>query len=67
MTGYRTARAAARLYDLAVRSDLPEFLAWALVYQSEAGDRGRAAVARAAAEGVTNPVLQARVQALPAA
>lgn len=62
----RAARAAARLYDFAVRSDLPEFLAWALVYQAEAGDRGRAALARAAAAGVSNPALQARVHALPA-
>ena len=62
-----TARAAARLYDLAVRCDLPEFLAWALVYQAEAGDRGRAALARTAAAGVSNPALQARVQSLPAA
>lgn len=61
----RAARAAARLYGLAVRADLPEFLAWALVYQAEAGDRGRVALARAAADGVSNPALQARVQALP--
>lgn len=56
---------AARLYEHAVRSDLPEFLAWALVYQAESGDHGQAPLARAAAGGVTNPVLQARVQALP--
>jgi hypothetical protein len=56
---------AARLYEHAVRSDLPEFLAWALVYQAEFGDHGKAPLARAAADGVTNPVLQARVQALP--
>jgi tetratricopeptide (TPR) repeat protein len=55
---------AARLYEHAVRSDLPEFLAWALVYQAESGDHGKAPLARAAADGVTNPVLQARVQAL---
>jgi DNA-binding SARP family transcriptional activator len=61
----RAARAAARLYDLAVRSDLPEFLAWALVYQAEAGDGGQAALARTAAAGVSNPALQARVQSLP--
>ena len=51
----------------AVRCDLPEFLAWALVYQAEAGDRGRAALARTAAAGVSNPALQARVQSLPVA
>jgi hypothetical protein len=61
----RAARAAARLYDFAVRSDLPEFLAWALVYQAEAGDRGRVALARAAAAGVSNPALQARIESLP--
>lgn len=61
----RAARAAARLYSLAVRGDLPEFLAWALVYQAEAGDRGRAALARAAADGVSNPALQARIESLP--
>jgi DNA-binding SARP family transcriptional activator len=56
--------AAARLYEQAVRSDLPEFLAWALVYQAEAGDRAKIPLARAAADGVTNPQLQGRVQAL---
>ncbi len=55
---------AARLYEHAVRSDLPEFLAWALVYQAESGDRAKVPLARAAADGVTNPKLQARVQAL---
>jgi DNA-binding SARP family transcriptional activator len=58
-------RSAARLYEHAVRSDLPEFLAWALVYQAEAGDHAKVPLARAAASGVTNPRLQARVQALP--
>jgi DNA-binding SARP family transcriptional activator len=56
--------AAARLCEHAVRSDLPEFLAWALVYQAEAGDRAKIPLARTAADGVTNPHLQARVQAL---
>jgi tetratricopeptide (TPR) repeat protein len=56
--------AAARLYEHAVRSDLPEFLAWALVYQAEAGDRTKIPLARTAADGVTNPHLRARVQAL---
>jgi hypothetical protein len=55
---------AARLHDDAVRYDLPEFLAWALVHQAEYGDRSRIPLARTAAEGVTNPVLQARVRAL---
>ncbi len=56
--------AAARLYEHAVRSDLPEFLAWALVYQAEAGDRAKIPLALTAADGVTNPELQARVQVL---
>jgi hypothetical protein len=56
--------AAARLYEHAARSDLPEFLAWALVYQAEAGDRARVPLALTAADGVTNPHLQARVRAL---
>jgi DNA-binding SARP family transcriptional activator len=56
--------AAARLCEHAVRSDLPEFLAWALVYQAEAGDRAKIPLAQTAADGVTNPHLQARVQAL---
>src|SRR5262249_11797845 len=60
------APAAARLYEHAVRGDLPEFLAWALVYQAESGDRAKVPLARRAAAGIANPVLQARVQALPA-
>ena len=60
------APAAARLYEHAVRGDLPEFLAWALVYQAESGDYAKAPLARSAAEVIANPVLQARVQALPA-
>jgi DNA-binding SARP family transcriptional activator len=58
------ATAAARLHDYAVRADLPEFLAWALVHQAESGDHSRVPLARTAAEGVANPVLQARVRAL---
>lgn len=60
------APAAARLYERAARGDLPEFLAWALVYQAESGDHAKAPLARRAAAGIANPVLQARVQALPA-
>jgi tetratricopeptide (TPR) repeat protein len=56
---------AARLYDLAARTDLPEFLAWALVYQAESGDRAKIPLARSAADGIANPDLQARVRALP--
>jgi DNA-binding SARP family transcriptional activator len=60
------APAAARLYEHAVRGDLPEFLAWALVYQAESGDHAKVALARSAAAGIANRELQARVQALPA-
>jgi tetratricopeptide (TPR) repeat protein len=60
------APAAARLYEHAVLGDLPEFLAWALVYQAESGDHAKVPLARRAAAGIANPVLQARVQALPA-
>jgi len=60
------APAAAQLYEHAVRGGLPEFLAWALVYQAESGDHAKAPLARRAAAGIANPVLQARVQALPA-
>jgi DNA-binding SARP family transcriptional activator len=56
---------AARLYELAARTDLPEFLAWALVYQAESGDRAKIPLARSATDGVVNPDLQARVRALP--
>jgi len=60
------AAAAARLYDHASRHDLPEFLAWALVCQAEAGDRGRVPLAVRAAAAVDNPVLAARARALAA-
>ena len=56
---------AARLYELAARTDLPEFLAWALVYQAESGDPAKIPLARSAADGIANPDLQARVRALP--
>jgi hypothetical protein len=55
---------ASRLYDDAIRTDLPEFQAWALVYQAEAGDATAPARARAAAVGVDNPNLQLRIGAL---
>jgi hypothetical protein len=35
------------------------------VYQAESGDHAKAPLARSAADGIANPVLQARVQALP--
>lgn len=58
------ASAAARLHDDAVRADLPEFLAWALVHQAELGDRSRIRLARTVVRDIDNPDLQARVQAL---
>jgi hypothetical protein len=54
------------LYRDAVRADLPEFIAWALIYQAEAGDQGNLPLARAIAGQVTNPSLQARAAALAA-
>ncbi len=56
--------AADRLYQHAVRNDLPEFLAWALVYQAEYGDRAKIPLTRSAATGIANPRLQARVEDL---
>ena len=56
--------AATRLCEHAVRSDLPEFLAWGLIYQAEAGDRAKIPLARTAADGVTNPRLHARLRDL---
>jgi hypothetical protein len=55
---------ARRLYRDAVRADLPEFIAWALIYQAEAGDQGNPPLARAIARQVANPALQARAAAL---
>jgi hypothetical protein len=60
----RVAALARRLYRLAVRADLPEFIAWALVYQAEAGDRMNLRLARSLASRVANPALQARAAAL---
>jgi DNA-binding SARP family transcriptional activator len=55
---------ARRLYQDALRADLPEFIAWALIYQAEAGDRASLPLARAMARQVTNPALQGRAAAL---
>jgi hypothetical protein len=55
---------ARRLYREATRTDLPEFISWALVYQAEAGDPASAPLARAIAREITNPALQARAAAL---
>ena len=62
--GPRAAAAAARLHDDAVRADLPEFLAWALVHQAESGDHSSLALAQATAHGITNPALHDRIRAL---
>ena len=55
---------ARRLYRDALRMDLPEFTAWALIYQAEAGDVANLALARTLAAGIVNPELQARAAAL---
>jgi DNA-binding SARP family transcriptional activator len=52
------------LYQDALRTDLPEFTAWALVYQAEAGDSACVPLARSVAAQVTNPALHARAAAL---
>ena len=55
---------ARRLYKDGLRADLPEFVAWALIYQAEAGDLTNLSLARTLAAGIVNPALQARVAAL---
>ena len=55
---------AARLHADAMRMDLPEFVAWALVYQAEAGQRPNLSLVQALARQVSNPALQARASAL---
>lgn len=62
--GDRVIAAAARLHDDAVRADLPEFLAWALVHQAESGDHSQVPLARSLAADIANPVLHDRIQAL---
>ena len=52
------------LYQDALRTDLPEFIAWALIYQAEAGEPTGLPLAQAIAERVTNPALRARAEAL---
>jgi tetratricopeptide (TPR) repeat protein len=52
------------LYQDSLRTDLPEFTAWALIYQAEAGDTACVPLARAVARQVTNPALRARAAAL---
>ena len=55
---------ARRLYQHSLRADLPEFIAWALIYQAEAGDLVGLATARAIAARVSNPALHERAAAL---
>jgi hypothetical protein len=55
---------ARRLYQEALRADLPEFTAWALIYQAEAGDTDQLPLAQAVASQVVNPALQERAAAL---
>ncbi len=55
---------ASRLYQDAVRADLPEFIAWALVYQAEHGDRANLPLARTVAANIANPALRDRIAAL---
>jgi hypothetical protein len=45
---------------------LPEFIAWALIYQAAAGDLANLPMVRTLAAGVVNPALQARAAALEA-
>jgi DNA-binding SARP family transcriptional activator len=52
------------LYKDALRADLPEFIAWALIYQAEAGEPTGLPLAWAIAQQVTNPALRARAEAL---
>jgi DNA-binding SARP family transcriptional activator len=55
---------ARRLHAEAARMDLPEFVAWALVYQADAGDLPNLTLIQSLADQVTNPALQARAMAL---
>jgi len=55
---------ARRLYQDALRWDLPEFTAWALIYRAEAVEEASLPLARAMAGQVTNPALRARAAAL---
>jgi hypothetical protein len=56
-----------RLYQDALRTDLPEFIACALMYQAGAGDLASLPLARAIAGQVTSPALHARAAALDGA
>ena len=47
---------AGRLYQDAVRMDLPEFIAWALIYQAENDGPANMSLARSTAAQVSNPL-----------
>jgi len=53
-----------RLYQDALRADLPEFIALALIYQAGAGDLASLPLARTLAVGIVNPALHGRASAL---
>ena len=55
---------AARLRADSTHADLPEFLAWSLLYLAPPGDRAAIAIARTAAKAVDNPTLLARTAEL---
>ena len=57
---------ARRLYQDALQADLPE-LAWALIFQAEAGERAVVQLAQAVAREVSNPALRARAARAAAA
>ena len=53
-----------RLYQAALRADLPEFIAWALVHLAEAGDPASLPLACSVAAQVVSPALHTRMAAL---
>jgi hypothetical protein len=55
---------ARRLYTDALRADLPEFTAWALLYQAEPGDLANLPLARTLVASIDNPALRARAAML---
>ncbi|MBV9793056.1 MAG: hypothetical protein JO016_03880 [Actinobacteria bacterium] len=55
---------ARRLYRDAMRMDLPEFTAWAVIYQAEAGDQATRPLVQTLAASIVNPELRARAAAL---
>jgi DNA-binding SARP family transcriptional activator len=55
---------ARRYYQEALRWDLPEFIAWGLLYQAEAGDEASRPLVHTLAADLESPALQARAAAL---